>query len=221
MTHPKKKKKPSAQGRERGENLRWTNENVERTSVTSHSQGTLAEYDNLYDLTSGAIWAINNLSPGKANARSGGAAPLPDLQLWSDVVFLEWAKRAGGADSIKDLKFVLRLWIVNVETCDVIAHALRRLHPAREESRLVHFENEADIPVESEEGKALLGTPNGRGVAWLLVRHRRQLGRKTVAGVRVWVDGTCVEMDMELCRPNMGFYVRDVVEDGREGDVGS
>ncbi|KAK3078934.1 hypothetical protein LTS18_006252, partial [Coniosporium uncinatum] len=193
--------------------------------------GTLAEYDNLYDLTSGAIWAVNNLSPGKANARSGRAAPLPDLQLWSDVVFLEWARRASnddddddgvGANSIKNLKFVLRLWIVNVETCDVIAHALRRLHPAREESRLVHFENEADIPVESEEGKALLGTPNGRGVAWLLVQHRRQLGRKTVAGVRVWVDGTCVEeMDMELCRPNMVFYVRDVVEDGGEGDVGS
>jgi len=181
----------------------------------------MAEYDNLYDPISGAIWAANNISPSKKNSQARRNAPLPALQLWSDIVFLEWA-RVATDDNINNLKFVLRLWIVNAETCDVIAHVLRRLHPSREESRLVHFENEGDVGMESEEGKALLGTPNGRGVAWLLVQHRARLGRKTVGGVRVWVDGTCVEeQDMELCRPNMVFYVRDVAEGGGDGNAGT
>jgi hypothetical protein len=37
--------------------------------------------------------------------------------------------------------------------------------------------------IDEDEAKALLGTPNGCGVAWLLVQHRRKLGWKAVQHV--------------------------------------
>ena len=37
-------------------------------------------------------------------------------------------------------------------------------------------------------GLAMLGTPNGRGVAWLLATHKEQFGHRTIESVRVWSD---------------------------------
>lgn len=56
-------------------------------------------------------------------------------------------------------------------------------------------ELEEKIPLEAkakvfsmntDEGKALLGTPNGKGVAWLLINHKAQLGMKQIKEVKVW-----------------------------------
>jgi hypothetical protein len=39
----------------------------------------------------------------------------------------------------------------------------------------------------SEQGaKAILGSPNGVGVAYLLFTHKEQFGHRTVESVRVW-----------------------------------
>lgn len=43
----------------------------------------------------------------------------------------------------------------------------------------------------SDAGKAIMGTPNGGGVAWFLVDHKNQLGVKEVESVRVFkTDGS-------------------------------
>ena len=40
--------------------------------------------------------------------------------------------------------------------------------------------------VESEEGRAILGTPNGSGVAWMLGQHKGQFAGKRVERVTVF-----------------------------------
>ena len=42
-------------------------------------------------------------------------------------------------------------------------------------------------------GKALLGTPNGNGQAWLLATHKAQFGAKTIESVRVFGVGEELE----------------------------
>jgi hypothetical protein len=44
----------------------------------------------------------------------------------------------------------------------------------------------ASLEMSEDAGLAMLGTPNGLGVAWLLLTHKWQFGRRTIASVRVW-----------------------------------
>ena len=43
---------------------------------------------------------------------------------------------------------------------------------------------------DSENGKVLLGCPNGFGVGFMLAQHKVQLGNKTVGSIRVFGDST-------------------------------
>ena len=63
--------------------------------------------------------------------------------------------------------------------------------------------------IESDEGLALLGTPNGRGVAWLLKQHE-ELSGKRASKVTVWCDVEKVPL-----KPSMLFHLENagVTED--------
>jgi len=43
----------------------------------------------------------------------------------------------------------------------------------------------------SGQGQAILGTPNGLGVAWLLLERKQKLGKKMVKTVKVFTDDAC------------------------------
>jgi hypothetical protein len=40
--------------------------------------------------------------------------------------------------------------------------------------------------IESEEGRAILGTPNGSGVAWMLIQHSKALGERAIEKVTIF-----------------------------------
>lgn len=42
-----------------------------------------------------------------------------------------------------------------------------------------------EFGMETDEGKALLGTPNGRGTAWIVMDHLGEMGRRRFR-CRVW-----------------------------------
>lgn len=44
------------------------------------------------------------------------------------------------------------------------------------------------FPIESDEGKAILGTPLGKGVARLLIHHRGLLGHKGIKSITYFTD---------------------------------
>lgn len=60
---------------------------------------------------------------------------------------------------------------------------------------------------DTESARALLGTPNGAGVAWLLGQHEALFGRKAVARVTLWCDLKALPE-----RPSLLFHVRDQEE---------
>lgn len=75
---------------------------------------------------------------------------------------------------------MFRFHIVNDLTITTIDTALQRKGEKIEEWPGTTFDMTTD------EGKAILATPNGAGVAWWLIDHKSQLGVKTVKSVTVF-----------------------------------
>ena len=138
----------------------------------------MGRYSNVYNAKTGVIIAYNNFGPAYM-VRAKSIKTLPDIRAWSDITFVEWQMQAQNKDQdVSGLKYVIRYDIVNDETADIIARAagprFRIAWPG------------ATISMSTEQGRAILGTPNGVGVAFLLATHKAQLGQKTVESVHVW-----------------------------------
>jgi hypothetical protein len=102
---------------------------------------------------------------------------LPDVKAWSDVVFIEWQIQARRRElDFRGLKWVFRYSISNKKTKHVLL----------ESSQGVLEWPGTLLSMDEPGGIAMLGTPNGLGVAWLLATHKAQFGEMTVESVRVW-----------------------------------
>lgn len=121
----------------------------------------------------GAIVAEANFSPTFQRQRAGSKAEIPALNRWSDVVWFLWSKEAG--DQAGNLRYIFRDNARNEVTRAIIEkiHGLED-HP-----------DTLDLPwpgrtydMRTEDGKALLATPQGIGVAYLIKDHSDVLGRK-------------------------------------------
>jgi hypothetical protein len=158
----------------------------------------------------GLIVAYDNLSPFEATRRSGGKGDdYPGLQFWSDVAYLQWKMRTS---SDYNLEYVLRYNVTNGFTADVV--------------EAINLTNKTETLVwpgisynaASEEGQALLGTPNGSSIAFLLIQHKEGLGHKTVENITIFSSAGGELMLL--------FHVVDVavtsdhqVGEANEGDV--
>ena len=62
---------------------------------------------------------------------------------------------------------------------------------------------------DAPEGRLLLQTPNGKGVAWLFINHKKAFGLKYVDKIQVWQSGLLREggVTKEVSKPSMLFYV--------------
>ena len=58
---------------------------------------------------------------------------------------------------------------------------------------------------DDDEGKALVGCPNGYGLAYMLAQHQSALGKKTIDSVVVFKD--------KYGEMSLAFHVRDMTED--------
>lgn len=104
----------------------------------------------------------------------------PPLSAWSDVTFLTWSRFARNKKELRNIKYFFRWHIVNTNTKFIISEALKRTGQTLSKWPGTEFS------MTSEEGKAILGTPNGGGVAWFIVDHKDDFGVKTVKSVRVF-----------------------------------
>jgi hypothetical protein len=117
------------------------------------------------------------------------------------VVFVEWQSQATerGLD-IRELNYVFRFEISNSDTIEVIQRLFGGMY--RQWPGL-------DFQMTHETGLAMLGTPNGRGVAWLLATHKEQFGKRTIESVTVWSDPQDPEDPPDL-DPNYYAYFKIV-----------
>lgn len=170
---------------------------------------THAQYKWLLNVAGGTIAATSSSSPAytwqATNMRPG--EELTPLKQWSDITFLTWQKYAG--NEIKNLKYVFQSLIINKETEKVIHQVL-----STRKEELVAWPG-VKIPMTHPDGQALLGTPNGRGVAWLLIQHKEQLGLKVPEAVTIY--GGPYNYVLNLC-----FWITDKTDmDFELGDVPS
>lgn len=160
-------------------------ENVTFGGKTYQSSGAL--YMNVMN-TDGAIFALQNFSPRTRGAHlspsldgSSGHELVP-LQSWADVTFLEWANACkGDGKCVKGLKVITKCHAQNNATMRIGGQALGGANswgawPGKS------FSNGSD------QFAALMATPSGRGVAWLLLTHRDEFGWKSVKSVNLWSD---------------------------------
>lgn len=130
--------------------------------------------------------ADSNLSPAYAakydDKGEEEATELPSLRHWSDVAFLQYLS-SFPEPPVRPipLNYVFRVQMQNAATSLILNKII---------SKHVTFKYETwpDITfgMDTEEGKAILGTPNGAGIAWVLVQHRKSFGEKRIEKVTLF-----------------------------------
>ncbi|KAF2713396.1 hypothetical protein K504DRAFT_498213 [Pleomassaria siparia CBS 279.74] len=160
------------------------------------------------DHKTGAMYATFMSSPREAAKKTwklgAGVEPkseeLPQLRMFSDIMWGAWKSdpvSAGSITIIPSVKYYFSIDIQNQETLDVIDLALESVKQYTTEKWPGNT-----FGMDSEAGKALLGTPNGRVIGYFLAQHKAELGQKTVTKVTAF---TSSEYDTVLA-----FYVDDI-----------
>lgn len=124
---------------------------------------------------------MDNLA--KQNPAVTGDSIVP-LQRWSDLAYLGWLQTATDAN-VGKISSIFRVRITNQQTRQA---AYRAVGKQPGDGNLPKWPGQT-FKFDSDELKALLGTPNGVGVAWFLINHKDKLGGKTVDEVTLWEDG--------------------------------
>lgn len=124
---------------------------------------TSATYENTYG--PGFIISVNNWGPRSTGPEEYPPVdgPFPKLERQSDIMFLEYQRVMGLLEKpMTGLKGILRTTIANKETKDIVAKALG--FASYNTVRLPDWPG-VDFSAGSDEGAALLASPNGRGMS--------------------------------------------------------
>ncbi|KAH4817075.1 hypothetical protein HBH61_056070 [Parastagonospora nodorum] len=161
-----------------------------------------ASFKQVINPKDGIIVAYDNYSPRAAAEDSArNDTIIPDLKHWSDIAFLQWKSCASkGAE----LKYMLRYQVMN----DSANYMIEALNFANGDETVEWPGTTYDGA--SEEGQASLGTPNGSGVAWLLIQHKEFLGHKIVDKITIFHKN----LDMMLL-----FHIADVEAEGGSAEA--
>ncbi|KAK3715708.1 hypothetical protein LTR37_006933 [Vermiconidia calcicola] len=186
----------------------YTNKEGEEESY----ERTFAYYENNFYPDQGIIVATDNFGPVQRLKAVGKTleGEIVPLRQWSDIVFLEWQHQTTAGQQRRGIKFVVHSNIINTRTKNVIFKALEDdgdspIPPA--------FPPGKEYPMDSKQGKAILGTPNGNGVAWFLIQHKAELGHKTIESVVVFDNSLYEDQretnDREHSTPSLMFRIED------------
>ncbi|RAL15381.1 uncharacterized protein BO97DRAFT_460918 [Aspergillus homomorphus CBS 101889] len=135
--------------------------------------GIGAFFSNLYNTKHGIIIADNLVSP-ESISKTTHISPLIPLRHWSDVTFLVWKRLTAQAGvAVNSIRHIFHSTISNSDTRDIIKQVL-----ARTGRPLGVWDRPVTFAMDSEEGRAILGTPNGSTVGFFLAQHKEELGRR-------------------------------------------
>ncbi|XPS70486.1 Mitochondrial import inner membrane translocase subunit tim8 [Ascochyta lentis] len=153
-------------------------------------RATGAEHTIGINAAGGAVFALNLVSAASAARRTWGVKPTPDqlphIRSVSDLAWAFWNRAVGATPGarVQGIKYFFVAMIINAETNRIVRRALLGLEPPREE---VGAWPGHEFAMESEAGRALLGSPVGRWAGYFLMQHKRQLGGdRVIDRVRVF-----------------------------------
>ncbi|KAH7071391.1 hypothetical protein BKA63DRAFT_475099 [Paraphoma chrysanthemicola] len=164
---------------------------------------TQATHIQICNPTEGVLIAHSNHSAEFMAAFNDPPVPITNitpLHYWSDIAWLQWLIASDHTRTnmsvstptksetvIPPIKFVFRLNIHHPPT-----YVILNKIAAKQSRNTYDVWPGVTFNVESEEGRAILGTPHGAGVAWMLIQRRTELG---VCGRRInrvtmfWAEG--------------------------------
>jgi hypothetical protein len=151
---------------------------------------------------------INSRNPANTPKVQFKGYPIPPLNQLSDDIFLNWKRLAGlDPNRIAALKYIFRCNIINDDTRAIVRHVESRIGRT-----IGNWPGEVfPITKSDENGLAILGTPNGAGVAYFLFQHKEYFWEKTISKVRVWKtppsEGSSKSKQPWL---QMVFYIEDI-----------
>ncbi|KAA8646797.1 uncharacterized protein ATNIH1004_005472 [Aspergillus tanneri] len=147
------------------------------------SDATNGFYKGVMSVERGFISAEDNSSP-----KQEPDDPHPPLYKMSDVYFLEWQRQAGGSNNVKKLRYFLRYHVVNLDTLAIIKEITNGYTTLQEwpGTEFTIYKKVKGQVQGTDEGKALLRTPNGVAVAYFLLTNKRVLGKRIPDTVRIW-----------------------------------
>ncbi|KAF1924504.1 uncharacterized protein M421DRAFT_8806 [Didymella exigua CBS 183.55] len=142
---------------------------------------TGSEYNFGFD-PSGVLLALDRKSPqfagSKRNPRVQGDG-LPELQSFSDVAWLKWKGATGRTPT--SMRYFASLSITNDETRGIINIVLSRANFDQLPAWPGH-----DVDPNTEEGAALLGSPNALAFSYFLVQHKATLGDLKISKITIF-----------------------------------
>ncbi|KAJ4993437.1 hypothetical protein SVAN01_00985 [Stagonosporopsis vannaccii] len=116
---------------------------------------------------------------------------LPRLRQISDLTWAFWNRAHKDSVGLKDINLFLVHQIVNQDTMRLIRMAMKSYKVPDGEQRHVFVPRWPGIEffIDTAEGQAMLGSPNGLSAGYFLIQHKNQLGgNKYVHKVTVWRD---------------------------------
>ncbi|KAB8271770.1 hypothetical protein BDV30DRAFT_249945 [Aspergillus minisclerotigenes] len=159
----------------------------------SYYEPTFGYYKATISTKAGYISAEDNISPAYRLAETRKGYPPPTISRLSDVYFLMWKEVAGNSEAeLKNIKYFVRHHVINGASLDVALEVAsgKPLPPTKEDgSRDTSMVEEwpgKSYDMSTDDGKAILGTPNGAGVARFLMDHKQELGVKAPSKVTLF-----------------------------------
>ncbi|KAH7071743.1 hypothetical protein FB567DRAFT_612413 [Paraphoma chrysanthemicola] len=144
------------------------------------------------------------------NSKDPDPTLLPRLRSLSDVLWGFWNR---DNPNIKNIRYFFMLGISNEATNQVIASCLQKANKELCEWPGTEFKTDTD------QGHAILGTPNGAVFAYFLLQHKAQLGYKTITKVTVIRPESDDEND--FVDASLIFHVEDAPEPPADDESGS
>ncbi|RSM08727.1 hypothetical protein CEP52_004470 [Fusarium oligoseptatum] len=151
-----------------------------------------AFFTNSYILKPGIIIADNNyaVKPALDDFVPGweDMFKVTHIKRWSDAAWMQWVRVCDTEDGDRgNIKYIIRSHITNKTTLSILFEALINKYGAS--PTIGKWGDRFTIDVEANPGEfhAILGSPNGAGVGFILINHKEALGIKTVNKVEVFV----------------------------------
>lgn len=124
------------------------------------------------------------MSPGHAAERFWGEKPktedLPALRTMADMLWGFWYR---DNDKVKDIRYFWSQGVTNEDTAAIVATVLKNAGQELKPWPGIEFQ------MDTMEGKALLGSPNGIAFAYMLIGHKEELGNKIVTKAVLFLSG--------------------------------
>ena len=166
-----------------------------------HQNPTKAFSNGLYIPNQHLIISLNSLSPANIiSKRNLGITnedrnkQLPSLNKLSDILWLNWKTIAPNP---KELRYIARNKIINKQSGSAMDYLFLRDSGKNSLKEDIPFPG-LEYGGESEELKALLATPNGVAVAWMLIDHVGELKGREEGLVRREIKVNIFEVDRDF-----------------------